>query len=62
MFTLVAFAVAEIPLVSYLAMPEKTVAVVQRLHDWIRARRQAILAVFVCTFGVLLVASGMGNA
>jgi Sap, sulfolipid-1-addressing protein len=61
-FTLVAFAVAEIPLVSYLAMPEKTVAVVQRLHDWIRARRQAILAVFVCTFGVLLVASGMGNA
>jgi hypothetical protein len=62
MFTLVAFAVAEIPLVSYLAMPEKTVAVVQRLHDRIRARRQAILAVFVCTFGVLLVASGMGNA
>jgi Sap, sulfolipid-1-addressing protein len=62
MFTLVAFAVAEIPLMSYLAVPEKTVAVVQRLHDWIRARRQAILAVFVCTFGVLLVASGMGNA
>ena len=62
MFTLVAFAVAEIPLVSYLAMPEKTVAVVQRLHDWIRARRQAILAVFVCTFGALLVVSGMGNA
>jgi Sap, sulfolipid-1-addressing protein len=62
MFTLVAFAVAEIPLMSYLAMPEKTVAVVQRLHDWIRARRQAILAVFVCTFGVLLVVSGIGNA
>jgi hypothetical protein len=62
MFTLVAFAVAEIPLMSYLAMPEKTVAVVQRLHDWIRARRQAILAVFVCTFGVLLVVSGAGNA
>jgi hypothetical protein len=62
MFTVVAFAVAEIPLMSYLAMPEKTVAVVQRLHDWIRARRQAILAVFVCTFGVLLVVSGIGNA
>jgi Sap, sulfolipid-1-addressing protein len=62
LFTVVAFTVAEIPLVSYLAMPEKTVAVVLRLHDWIRARRQAILAVFVCTFGVLLVVSGMGNA
>jgi hypothetical protein len=62
MFTVVAFTVAEIPLMSYLAMPEKTVAVVLRLHDWIKARRQAILAVFVCTFGVLLVASGMGNA
>src|ERR1700758_4877471 len=62
MFTLVAFAVAEIPLVSYLAMPEKTVAAVLRLHHWIRARRQAILTVFVCTFGVLLVVSGMGNA
>ena len=62
MFTLVAFTVAEIPLMSYLAMPEKTVAVVLRLHDWIKARRRAILAVFVCTFGVLLVVSGMGNA
>jgi Sap, sulfolipid-1-addressing protein len=62
MFTLVAFTVAEIPLMSYLAMPEKTVAVVLRLHIWIKARRQAILAVFVCTFGVLLVVSGMGNA
>jgi Sap, sulfolipid-1-addressing protein len=62
MFTVVAFTVAEIPLMSYLAMPEKTVAVVLRLHDWIKARRQAILAIFVCTFGVLLVVSGMGNA
>jgi Sap, sulfolipid-1-addressing protein len=62
MFTVVAFTVAEIPLVSYLAMPEKTVAVVLRLHHWIRARRQAILTVFVCTFGVLLVVSGAGNA
>jgi Sap, sulfolipid-1-addressing protein len=61
MFTVVAFTVAEIPLMSYLAMPEKTVSAVLRLHDWIAARRQAILAVFVCTFGVLLVASGMGN-
>jgi hypothetical protein len=61
MFTLVAFTVAEIPLISYLAMPAKTVAVVLRLHDWLSARRQPILAVVVGAFGVLLVITGMGN-
>jgi hypothetical protein len=61
MFTLVAFTVAEIPLISYLEMPAKTLAVVLRLHDWISARRQAILAVVVGAFGVLLVVTGMGN-
>ena len=34
MFTLVAFTVAEIPLVCYLATPTKTMAVVQRLNGW----------------------------
>ena len=34
MFTLVAFTVAEVPLVCYLATPTKTLAVVQRLNDW----------------------------
>ena len=62
MFTLVAFTVAEdVPLISYLAMPAKTVAVVLRLHDWLSARRQPILAVVVGAFGVLLVITGMGN-
>jgi Sap, sulfolipid-1-addressing protein len=61
MFTLVAFTIAEIPLINYLAMPAKTLAVVLRLHDWMRARRQAILAVVVGAFGVLLVVTGMGN-
>lgn len=60
MFTLVAFAVAEIPLVSYLAMPAKTQAVLLRLHDWVRARRQLILAVMVGVCGVLLLVAGMG--
>jgi hypothetical protein len=60
MFTLVAFAVAEVPLVSYLATPAKTQAVLLRLHDWIRARRQLILAVMVGVCGVLILAAGMG--
>ena len=61
MFTLVAFTGAEIPLISYLAMPAKTLAVVLRLHDWISARRQAILAVAAGAFGALLVFSGMAH-
>jgi hypothetical protein len=61
MFTLVAFAVAEVPLISYLASPAKTQAVLLRLHDWIRARRQLILAVMVAVCGVLLVVAGTGG-
>lgn len=60
MFTLVAFAVAEIPLISYLATPAKTQAGLLRLHDWIRARRQLIVAVMVGVCGVLLLVAGMG--
>ena len=62
MFTLVAFTVVEIPLISYLATPAKTLGVVVRLHDWINTRRQAILAVVIGTVGVLLAVTGMGNA
>ena len=59
MFTLVAFTVVEVPLVTYLTTPEKTLAVVQRLNDWIGARRQPIIATVICAFGVLLVVTGM---
>jgi hypothetical protein len=61
MFTVVAFAVVEIPLVGYLATPAKTQAVLLRLHEWIRARRQPILSVVVGACGALLVVAGMGR-
>ena len=60
-FTVVAFTVVEIPLIGYLATPAKTLAVVQRLNDWISARRHAIPALAVGAFGVLLVVTGMGK-
>jgi hypothetical protein len=60
-FTLVAFTVVEVPLISYLATPAKTLAVVQRLNDRISARRPAIPAVVVGALGVLLVVTGMGK-
>jgi hypothetical protein len=60
-FTLVAFTVVEVPLISYLATPAKTLAVVQRLNDRISARRPAIPAVVVGAIVVLLVVTGMGK-
>jgi hypothetical protein len=61
MFTFVAFTVAEVPLISYLVMPEKTVIVVLQLHDWMSTRRQALRAAVVIAVGVLLVVAGMRN-
>jgi hypothetical protein len=61
MFTLVAFTVAEVPLVSYLAAPTKTLAVVKRLNDWMNERRHAIPAVAVGACGLLLVATAIGK-
>ena len=60
MFTLMAFTVVEIPLVTYLASPDKTLAVVQRLNDWISARRHA-MPVILGAVGLLLVVTGMGK-
>jgi hypothetical protein len=60
-FTVVAFTVVEVPLITYLTAPAKTLAVVHRLNDWIGARRQPIIAAVVGVFGVLLMVTGMRN-
>jgi hypothetical protein len=60
MFTIVTFTVAEVPLVSYLFAPTKTLAVVHRLNDWMTGRRNAITAV-VAACGALLVVTGLGK-
>jgi Sap, sulfolipid-1-addressing protein len=52
----------EIPLVSYLAKPAKTEAVVLLVRDWLRARSRQILAVGVAVMGVFLLSSAMGSA
>lgn len=61
MFTVVAFAIVEIPLISYLATPARTQAVLLRLHEWIRARREPILTVVIGACGLLLMVAGMGD-
>jgi hypothetical protein len=59
MFTIVVLAVVEIPLVSYLATPAKTQAVMLHLHNWLCARRRLVFAVALAATGVMLVARGM---
>jgi hypothetical protein len=60
-YTLVAFAIVEIPLVGHLASPAKAQAVIMQLHDWIRARRRPVFALFIGAVGVLLIANGVAN-
>jgi hypothetical protein len=61
MFTLVAFTITEIPLVSCLVWPAKTQAVVMQLQDWLRAHRRPIFVFMLGAFGVVMVAKGVGG-
>jgi hypothetical protein len=54
-------AIVEITLVSYLAMPGKTQAVLQLVHDWAWAHRRQVLVAMCTVGGVTLVARGMGG-
>lgn len=59
-YTLFAFAIAEIPLVSQLLAPARTQAAMARVHDWVLLRRRQVLAVVLGVVGALLVTSGVG--
>src|ERR1700757_2936664 len=60
-FTVVAFTIVEVPLVTYLTAPAQTLAVVQRMNSWISERRQAIPGLVVGALGLLLLVSGVGK-
>ncbi len=60
-YTLVGLAFAEIPLVCHLAAPARTGAVMSRVHDWMQARRRAVLGLVVAALGVFLMTTGMGH-
>ena len=61
MFTLIAFTVVEVPLVTYLTAPARTLAVVRRISEWLTERRQAIPGVIAGALGFLLLVSGVGK-
>ncbi len=60
MFLLVGYAIAEIPLICYLASPSKTRSIVAQLHGWLRAHSRPISLSCLGVFGVLMIAGGVG--
>ncbi len=60
-FNLVAFTVAELPLVSYLAAPEKTRAFMAALQTWLRSRSRRDAAALVGVGGGFMLMLGLTN-
>jgi hypothetical protein len=60
-FVVGTLSVVEIILVSYLATPAKTQAVLRLLHDWVRTHRRQVVVAMFAVDGVLAVANGIGS-
>lgn len=61
LFTLIVLAVIEIPLIAYVAMPERTHVLMQHLQSGIQKYRHRIAQGALSVAGVLFVAQGMGS-
>lgn len=61
LFTLLAFTIIEIPLLSCLIAPNKTQLFMTRLHDRLRTHRRQILAFMLALMGVMMVSSGISG-
>lgn len=59
-FNVVMLAVCEMTLVSYLAAPTRTLAIIDHLNRWVRTHRRRILSLMVGVAGVCLVVTGSG--
>lgn len=59
LFTLLVLAFIEIPLVSYLAAPEKTETAMLRMNNWITAHRRQIVEAMLGVTGALLTVQGV---
>jgi hypothetical protein len=60
-FNLVAFTMAEIPVFSYLAAPEKTRAFIAALQTWLRTLSHRDVAVLVAAGGCFILVLGLTN-
>jgi hypothetical protein len=57
-FNVVMLAICETTLVSYLAMPTKTQAIIELLNGWVGTHRRRILSLIAGVAGVCLVVAG----
>jgi len=58
-FTLMVLAVIEIPLVAYLAMPQKTEAVMLRFQNWVQTYRRQISLAILVGVGIIFLVQGV---
>lgn len=58
MFNAVAFALVEIPLISYLVAPDRTRATMSALHAWLRSRTRHQVAALLAAVGCVLLIAG----
>lgn len=58
-FNVVMFTFLEVPLVGYVAAPERTAFAVQRFNGWLRSHVRRIVAVIVLTLGTWLILRGI---
>jgi len=58
-FNVAAFTLVGMPLITYLAAPDKTRAVMAALHAWLRSRRRRDVAAVVAAAGCLMLTIGM---
>lgn len=60
-YTLIKFALAELPLMGYVLAPEQTRDVVARLNRWFRGRNTEIAAGLCAAVAAILIADGIGR-
>jgi Sap, sulfolipid-1-addressing protein len=60
-FNLIAFALAEIPMVSFLIAPEATRARVDQLYDWMNTHHRVIVTALAAVVGVYLLVVGISK-
>jgi hypothetical protein len=61
MFNVVAFTLVEIPLVSYLAAPRKTLEFMAAFHAWLQSRPRRNIATLVAAVGVFMLVLGVSG-
>ena len=60
LFNVVAFALVEIPLLSYLVAPDRTRATMTALYDWLRSQGRRGVSALLAVVGCVLLAVGFG--